>query len=261
MSSPQPPEITAIAVRLRAAGCVFAEDEAAILVSEASGPAELERMLVDRIAGLPLEAIVGWVTFCGQRIVVEPGVFVPRQRTGLLVRLATQLVNPGSAVVDLCCGTGAVGTALLAAVPGLEVYASDSHPAAVHNARRNLDPVRVFEGDLYDALPASLRGRVDVLVANAPYVPTEAISTMPPEARLHEPTVALDGGIDGLDIQRRVIADAPTWLAPGGRLLIETSVEQAPTTVTLMTAAGLVACVDSDESVDATVVTGSIRDA
>lgn len=258
MSTPPPAEIID---RLRVAGCVFAEDEAAVLVSAASGPAALERMLAGRVAGLPLEAIVGWADFCGLRIVVEPGVFVPRRRTEFLVRLAAALVGPGSVVVDLCCGTGAVGTALLAAIPGLEVYAVDIHPAAVHNARRNLDPARVFEGDLYDALPASLLGRVDVMVANAPYVPSEAIATMPPEARLHEPAVALDGGDDGLDIQRRVAEGAKAWLARDGHLLIETSVAQAPTTATLMTAAGLLAHIDSDESVAGTVVTGSLTGA
>lgn len=248
----------ATAVRLRAAGCVFAEDEAALLVSTSSGPAELERMLSDRVAGLPLEAIVGWAEFYGLRIVVEPGVFVPRQRTEFLVRLATDLVGPGSVVLDLCCGTGAVGTALLAVVPGLEMYAADIDPAAVHNARRNLDPERVFEGDLYDALPRSLLGRVDAIVANAPYVPTEAIAMMPPEARLHEPAVALDGGKDGLDVQHRVAAGAPDWLAPGGRLLIETSVSQAPKTMALMTAAGLIAHVDSDDELSGTVATGVV---
>ena len=86
----------------------------------------------------------------------------------------------------------------------------------------------MFEGDLFGALPAGLRGRVDVLIANAPYVPTAEIANMPPEAREHEPLVALDGGADGLDVQRRITACARDWLTPGGSLLIETSVRQAP---------------------------------
>ena len=96
------------------------------------------------------------------------------------------------------------------------MYAAELDPAAVACARRNLPPDRVFEGDLYDALPPALRGRVDVLVCNAPYVPTDAIALMPPEARVHEPAVALDGGAEGLDVQARVAAGAPAWLAPGG---------------------------------------------
>ena len=108
------------------------------------------------------------------------------------------------------------------------MHAADVDPAAVACARRNLPPV--YQGDLYAALPERLRGRVDLLVVNAPYVPTAAIATMPPEARDHEPRVALDGGADGLDVQRRVAADAPAWLRPGGALLIETGADQAPRT-------------------------------
>jgi release factor glutamine methyltransferase len=161
-------------------------------------------------------------------------------------------------VVDLCCGSGAVGAALLAAVPGLEVYAADNDPAAVACARRNLPPERVFEGDLYDALPTALRGQVAAVVANAPYVPTAAIATMPPEARDHEHRGALDGGADGLDVHRGVAAGAPAWLAPGGRTLIETSRAQAPGTAALLAAAGLATEVWTDEDVDGTVVTGCL---
>ena len=244
--------------RLRAAGCVFAEEEAALLVGAAASPGELERMVADRVSGLPLEVLVGWAEFCGLRVAVAPGVFVPRRRTEFLARSAAAAAERAGSVVvlDLCCGTGAVGAAVAALVPGAEVYAAELDPAAVACARRNLPPDRVFEGDLYDALPAALRGRVDVLVCNAPYVPTGAIPLMPPEARLHEPGVALDGGVHGLDVQARVAAGAPGWLAPGGSLLIETSARQAPGTVALMTAAGLTASVSSDDEVGGTVVTG-----
>ncbi|MCW2767794.1 MAG: putative protein N(5)-glutamine methyltransferase [Nocardioides sp.] len=242
--------------RLRAAGCVFAEDEAALLLAAASGPEELERMVAERVTGRPLEQIVGWAEFCGLRVVVEPGVFVPRRRTELLARIAGDVAGPGSVVVDLCCGTGALGAALLVAVPGAEVYAADVDPAAVHCARRNLPPKRVFEGDLYDALPVTLRRRVDVLVVNAPYVPSTAIALMPPEARDHEHRVALDGGDDGLDVHRRVVAGADDWLAPGGTLLIEAGREQAPVTAGLMTDVGLVGRLEHDDDLDGTCVVG-----
>jgi release factor glutamine methyltransferase len=245
--------------RLRAAGCVFAEEEAALLRAAARDDADLERLVAERVTGTPLEVLVGWAEFCGLRIVVEPGVFVPRQRTAYVVRLAAAGLRADDLVVDLCCGTGAVGAALLAALPGLEVHGADVEPAAVRCARRNLPPGRVHEGDLYDALPADLRGRVDALAVNAPYVPHDAIALMPPEARLHEPAVALDGGADGLDVQRRVIAGAGPWLAPGGRLLIETGVAQAPTTRALMTAAGLAVTVHHDDDLSATVVVGTFR--
>lgn len=231
-----------LAATLRAAGCVFAEDEAALLLREAPDEDALAAMVARRVAGEPLELVVGFAEFLGERVVVAPGVFVPRQRTTDLARLAGRGLGAGDVVVDLCCGTGAIG-AVLRRHPGVEVYAADIDPAAVACARQNLPPDRVFEGGLYDPLPRELRGRVTVLVANAPYVPTDAIATMPPEARDHEHRVALDGGADGLDVQRRVIAGAPEWLAPGGRVLVESSERQSPASAALMEAAGLRATV------------------
>ena len=181
-----------------------------------------------REAGEPLEVIVGWADFCGLRVAVDPGVFVPRQRTALLVELAAEglPVDRPARVLDLCCGTGALGLAL-AARADVELFAADVDPVAVACARRNLAGVgEVFAGDLYAALPAALRGRLDVVLANAPYVPTDGIALMPPEARLHEPRSALDGGDDGLAVHRRIVADAADWLAPGGRLLIEVAERQ-----------------------------------
>lgn len=251
------PAPSGLVARLRAAGCVFAEDEAALLVAAAAGDAvELERLTALRVSGEPLEHLLGWVDFEGARLHIGAGVFVPRRRTGLLVREAARLARPGLTVVDLCCGSGAVGAAVLARVPGVELYAGDIDPAAVRVARRNLDPDRVFEGDLFAALPARLRGRIDVLTANTPYVPTDAIATMPPEARLHEPPVALDGGRDGLDVQRRVAAEAPGWLRPGGAVVVEAGAAQAPTTARIFAAAGLEPRVIHSSGYDATVVVG-----
>lgn len=245
-----------LVARLRAAGCVFAEEEAALLVDTATDTEHLDRLVAERVGGTPLEQVLGWTEFCGLRIAVAPTVFVPRRRTELLVRLALEVVRPDDVVVDLGCGTGAIAAALLAARPDLDVHAADVDPAAVACARRNLPAERVHEGDLYDALPAELRGRVAVLVCNAPYVPTAAIATMPPEARDHEARVALDGGADGLDVQRRVVAEAPGWLAPGGVVLVETSRSQAAGTTASMAAAGLVTEVRHDPEIDATVAVG-----
>jgi len=241
---------------LRAAGCVFAEDEARVLTEAAADDADLSVLTARRVAGEPLEQVVGFAELCGIRVAVAPGVFVPRQRSSALVRAAADGLAAGDVVVDLCCGTGALGAALLAVVPDLEVYAADVDPAAVDCARRNLPTDRVFLGDLYAPLPDGLRGQVTALVVNAPYVPTDDIALMPPEARDHEHRVALDGGADGLDVQRGVVAGAGDWLAPGGRLLIETGVAQAPRTAALMTAAGLAADVVRDDDVDGTVVVG-----
>lgn len=236
---------------------MFAEDEARLLVAAARTPADLAAMVDRRAAGVPLEHVLGWAEFCGLRIAVDPGVFVPRARTELLVRQAVAVAPPGAVVVDLCCGSGAVGAALLAALDRAELYAVDVDPAAVRCARRNLSGARVYQGDLYAPLPASLLDRVDILVANAPYVPTEAIGLLPPEARVHEPPVALDGGVDGLDVLRRVTAPAPRWLAPGGHLLVETSEQQAAQAVETFARSGLLPRVARSDELNATVVIGT----
>ena len=273
-----------VVTRLRAAGCVFAEDEARLLMATARSPDELSAMVERRAAGLPLEQVLGWAEFCGLRIAVDPGVFVPRRRTEFLVQQALlirggdpaglpwggstppvppggppvpPLARPPAIIVDLCCGAGAIGAALAAAVDQAEVHAVDIDPAAVRCARRNV-PGHVYLGDLYQPLPARLRGRVGILAANVPYVPTGEIGFLPPEARAHEPLVALDGGADGLDVLRRVAAGAPSWLAPGGHLLIEASDRQVPLASAAFEASGLTAHVAAAADLDATVVIGTL---
>ncbi len=278
---------SAIVTRLRAAGCVFAEEEAQLLISAAPGPADLAAMVDRRAAGLPLEQVLGWADFCGLRIAVDPGVFVPRRRTELLVREAAALTKPravpgppgavpgppeavpglpqaAAVVVDLCCGTGAIGAAIAAAAASrpaagqVEIHAVDIDPAAVRCARRNVAAAggQVYQGDLYGPLPGRLLGRVDVLVASPPYVPAEEVGLLPREARMHEPRVALDGGAGGLDIVRRVIAAAPSWLAPGGYLLVEMSQRQAPRAAEAVARSGLIPRVISSAELSAAVVTG-----
>jgi release factor glutamine methyltransferase len=245
---------------LRAAGCVFAEDEAALLIEAADSPAELAASVQRRVTGEPLEVILGWAEFAGLRIGIAPGVFVPRRRTEYLVRRALKLASPGAVVVDLCCGSGALGAAVAAALPGIRLFASDIEPAAVRCAAKNLEGIgEVFEGDLFDALPASLRGDIEILLVNAPYVPSSEIAGMPPEARVYEPQVALDGGGDGLEIHRRVAVEAPLWLAPGGTLLIEVSAQQSAEAVRIFDNAGLTARVVYSKKRDATVVLGTRR--
>jgi release factor glutamine methyltransferase len=244
---------------LRSAGCVHAEDEAQVLMSAANTAAELTAMVNRRVGGQPVEHIVGWAEFCGLRVDVRPGVFIPRRRTEFLVHQAVALTPPRAVVVDLCCGSGAVGSALIAALDGVELHAVELDPTAVVCARRNIGTAgQVYEGDLYDPLPTSLQGRVDVLVANAPYVPSAEIVLLPAEARKYEPRMTLDGGFDGLDVVRRVVAAAPTWLAPGGRLFLEVSERQASRVVDAMASCSLVPHVATDDELDATVVIGSL---
>ncbi len=246
--------------RLRAAGCVFAEDEAQLLVSSAATPTELEARVQQRMSGTPLEHVLGWADFCGRRTPVDAGVFVPRRRSEFLVEQAGVGLRPHAIVVDLCCGSGALGAALAARGESVELHAADVDPAAVACAVRTVADFggRVYEGDLYAALPDELRGRVDVLVANAPYIPSGAIRLLPPEAREHEPTAALDGGADGLTIVRRIAADARDWLASGGRLLVEVSHAQAAEAEAVFERAGLTASIARDDDRDATVIIGTI---
>ena len=253
-----------VVARLRAAGCVFAEEEARLLGEAARTPAGLEAMVGQREKGLPLEQVVGWADFCGLRIFVDPGVFVPRRRSEFLVATAVSLASRASPViVDLCCGTGALGLAvaarLAAAGRAAGLHAADIDPAAGGCARRNVEPAggRVYQGDLFAPLPAELRGRATVLICNAPYVPTGDIALLPPEARDYEPRTALDGGSDGLAVLRRAAAEAPRWLAPGGVLLVETSDPQAPLMTRVMTAAGLTGRVHRCAEYESTVVTGT----
>ncbi len=264
--SPASPSLSAIVTRLRAAGCVFAEEEARLLVSAARSSGELTALVERRAAGLPLEHVVGWAEFRGLRVAVDPGVFVPRRRTEFLVERAVALAGRAAAgrtrqlvVVDLCCGSGALGSALAAEAGPVELHAADVDPAAVRCARRNVAAAggRVYEGDLYAPLPAGLRGRVGVLLANVPYVPTARVRLLPAEARDHEARVALDGGADGLDVLRRVAADAARWLEPGGHLLSEIGEEQVAAAVDAVTAGGLAAAVARCAALGATVVIGT----
>jgi release factor glutamine methyltransferase len=260
--SPTPPP-DAVA-RLRAAGCVFAEDEARLLAAAARTPADLAAMVDRRAGGLPLEQVLGWAEFCGLRITLAPGVFVPRRRTEFLARQAIALARRDRhsavpVIVDLCCGSGAIGAALAAALGPAELHAADIDPAAVRCARGNLAAAggHVYQGDLYGPLPAALRGRVHVLVANVPYVPSAEVALLPAEARIHEPRAALDGGEDGLGVLRRVAADAPQWLAPGGHLLVESSQRQAAQAAAAVTRAGLTVQVITSAEFGTAVVAGS----
>ncbi|WP_082605824.1 putative protein N(5)-glutamine methyltransferase [Nocardioides sp. Root190] len=248
--------------RLRTAGCVFAEEEAAVLEETATGP-RLEELVLRRIAGEPLEYVVGWVAFDGDRVAIDPGVFVPRQRTAYLVEVAHSLLSTraderAGIVLDLCCGSGALGLALARRRPGLLLHATDIDPAAAACAARNLAPVRGIAhlGDLAGPVPTDLRGQVDMILANVPYVPSAAVALMPPESRDHEPLATVDGGADGLDLLRRVAALAPYWLRTGGSVVCEVSEAQVVAALDTFGAAGLHARVHRDELRDATVVSG-----
>jgi release factor glutamine methyltransferase len=230
---------------LAAAGCVSARAEADWLLEEAPDEAALRAMVARRVAGEPLQYVIGWAPFGPLRLAVGPGVFVPRPETeGLADRAATRLraLAAPRVAVDVCTGSGAIACFLAAEVPDARVLATELDPGALAWARGNAERhgVELLAGDLDAPLPPALAGRVGVLCANVPYVPSGAIATLPTDVRDHEPRLALDGGPDGLDVLRRLVARAGHWLAPGGGLLCEIGEDQAEAAAALLTQAGLV---------------------
>jgi release factor glutamine methyltransferase len=181
------------------------------------------RELVKRRAdGEPTAYLVGKREFWGRPFRVTPDVLVPRPETELLVEAALTALPDGGTALDLCTGSGAIGISLALEKPGARVAATDLSPTALAVARENSAAlgakVHFHEGDLFAALAPGLR--FDLIVSNPPYVPTSELAGLSREVR-REPTMALDGGPDGLALLRRIVADAPRWLAPGGSLLLE----------------------------------------
>jgi release factor glutamine methyltransferase len=242
-------------IRLRTAGCVFAEEEAAILAEAAPDDETLAALVERRAAGEPLEQVVGYADFAGVRVRLRPGVFVPRVRSELLVRVATAEAFGNATVVDLCCGTGALGLAVHHRLPAITLHSADLDPVAVATARDNMT-TPVHQGDLFAALPPQLRGHIDVLIANVPYVATAHLPLLPAEARDHEPRLALDGGPDGLAVFRRIVAEAPEWLRPGAVLLSEITEAQQSAAADALAGAGLDADSIYDDDLDARVIRG-----
>lgn len=192
----------------------------------------LDELVTGRARRVPLQHLTGRTGFRTLTLTCRPGVFVPRPETEVLAGLAVDLAGPGTTVVEPCTGTGAVALSVVAEVPGTTVVATDRDPAAVVLARRNaadLDlAVDVREGDLLDPVDASLRGRVDVVVSNPPYLTVDELDGCEPEVREHDPAGALVAGPTGHEVTDRLIATAPDWLRPGGVLLLEVSEVRAP---------------------------------
>lgn len=215
-----PPRPQGLVERLAAAGCVAAEEEAGELLAAAAGdPGLLARLVDRRLGGEPLAWVTGEVTFLGRRIGVDRGVYVPRWQTQALALRAVALLPDRGTAVDLCTGSGAIAAVLADARPGALVVASDIDPRACACAAGN--NVDVYQGHLADPLPPHVRGRADVVVAVAPYVPTGAIQYLPRDARGHEPVLALDGGPEGIDLLEEVVDAAAGLLRPAAALLLE----------------------------------------
>lgn len=187
-----------------------------------------------RVAGSPLGHLTGRQSFMGVELLAGPEALVPRVETEILGRTALDLVRTtdGSLVVDLCTGAGNLAAAVAVAAPHVTLHAADLSTAAVGLARANMvftgvaDRVTLHEGDLFDALPAELRGEVDVLICNPPYISSARVGEMAAEISEHEPRMAFDGGSLGLSIVSRLVQEAPDWVRPGGWLCFEIGLGQ-----------------------------------
>lgn len=228
----------ALVALLGEAGCVAPDEEAAELLLAAAGDgAWLGAAVARRLQGEPLAWICGSAEVGGLRLRVGPGVYVPRRwQTPAVAARAAALLPAGGTAVDLCTGAGTVAAVLTRAVPTATVLGTELDPAAARCARGN--GVTVLEGDLFDPLPARLRGMVDVVTAVAPYVPSHALPLLPRDTLAHEPAVALDGGPDGLAVVRRIAREAGPWVHPGSWLVLELGPDQVGAAAALLRAVG-----------------------
>jgi release factor glutamine methyltransferase len=216
----------ALAARLASAGFIAAEQEAEMLLARARGDAGLlEALVTRRLTGEPLAWITGSVSFCGQRIRVDPGVYVTRGQSEALTRRAVERLPAGGAAIDLCTGSGAIAKVLAAQRPRARVVASDIAARAVACAAAN--GVEVYRGDLFTPLPRMLEGRVDVVVGVVPYVPTPELPLLQRDTLAFESPLSYDGGADGAALLRRAANDSSRFLRRGGALLLELGGDQA----------------------------------
>ncbi|WP_084596491.1 peptide chain release factor N(5)-glutamine methyltransferase [Nocardioides aequoreus] len=243
------------AARLAAAGVASPEHDAAELLAHVLATTRGQLPLVDAVAPAdeaaygalvarrsarePLQHLTGTTSFRHVDLVVGPGVFCPRPETELLAGWAIEHAGPGVVVVDLCTGSGAIARSVLDEVPGAEVHAVELDPSAHGWAERNLEGtgVDLRLGDMADAF-GDLDGGVDVVVCNPPYVPLEAYDGVAPEARDHDPALALWSGDDGLDAMRVLERVAARLLRPGGVVGAEHADVQGSSAVSVFAATG-----------------------
>ena len=223
--------------RLADGGFVAPEAEAdALIAVSREGAGSIDELIARRLEGEPLAWITGSVSFCGLRLHVDPGVFVPRPHTEALARRAVEVLPDDGIAVDLCTGCGAVAAVLASNRPRATVLGTDVDLVAVACARRNGVPALV--GDLDEPLTRWMRGRVDLMTAVVPYVPTEELHLLPRDVLAHEPRRALDGGSGGTRVLVRATGAAKRWLRPGGTVLLELGGDQAVEMTSVLTDLG-----------------------
>ncbi len=227
---------------------LFYQHDRPVLGAELDNYRDLVRR---RAQGEPLQQILGETEFYSRMFKVEPGVFIPRPETERLVEEAVALVAPpdrrllAPVAVEIGCGTGIIGISLALDVPRLNVYATDVNPAAIqltkHNAHTlGADPrVHVLQGNRFDPLPDHLKGQVDLVVSNPPYIRAADIPGLAIEVSGHDPAEALDGGKDGLVFYRALASKLSDWLRPGGHVAVEIGDDQGQDVEDIFSASGL----------------------
>lgn len=233
--------IQSAAAELAAAGCVSAAGEAELAIRRltAADPLKPDGILSDldleavrayidrRRGGDPPHYILGGCEFMGRWIRLDEAAYIPRPWTETMVLRGVanlKRVRKPRVAVDIGTGSGAIACAVADAVSDCHVWALDVDPGALQWAQINaaaMANVTVAMSDLFDALPAQLAGRVDLVIGSLPYVPSAELAALPRDYREHEPRQALDGGPNGLEVDLRALQDAHRWLRPGGRLLFE----------------------------------------
>jgi release factor glutamine methyltransferase len=184
----------------------------------------LDGFVARRLRGEPLAWITGQTVFAGVELAVDPGVYVPRWQSEPLARRAAVALPERGVALDLCCGCGAFASVMAEGRPAATVIATDADPRAIRSALGNGVDARL--GDLFEPVPHTLMGDVDVITAVAPYVPTPAMRLLPRDTLAFEPALALDGGPDGTSVVARIVRGAAEWLRPRGLVLLEIGGDQ-----------------------------------
>ncbi len=194
------------------------------LAAVAGSDGSLESLVERRLAGEPLQYIEGTAQFGPLELKVDPRVLIPRPETETLYEISSRMVRSPKVIVDLCTGSGALALALKNRFPAASVFgtdiSSDAIDVATDNAKTTGLPIYLAEGDVYEPLPASLVGEVDLIVANPPYVAEKEFDVLPEDVQ-REPRVALVSGRTGLEVIEKIGADAAEWLRPGGVVICE----------------------------------------
>jgi release factor glutamine methyltransferase len=206
-----------------------------------------EELIARRARREPVQYILGSQEFWGRSFRVTPAVLIPRPETELLVERAAGILNAidRPTVIDLCTGSGCIAVSLAKELRSPRIFATDISESALEVARANAaahacsNSIRFLAGDLFEPVAElDLRGRVDCITANPPYISSSDLRALQPEVRDFEPEHALIAGPAGTEIHARIIREAPFYLKSGATLMMEMGIGQAPDLIRMTAAAG-----------------------